>query len=89
MAPEGKELFYVGGDDRLMAVPIRLTSDGKTVEPGTPLGLFATSIGSTVLLKYRQQYFVSRDGQSFVMNSAVDEASASPITVLLNWKPLR
>ena len=29
------------------------------------------------------------DGQSFVMNSAVDEGSASPITVILNWKPGR
>jgi len=85
----GKELFYVGGGDRLMAVPIRLASDGKSVEPGTPLGLLATNIGSTVLLKYRQQYLVSPDGQSFVMNSAVDEGSASPITVLLNWKPAR
>ena len=87
--PEGKELFYVGGDDRLMAVPIRLASDGKSVEPGTPSGLFATSIGSTVLLKYRQQYVVARDGLSFVMNSAVEEGSASPVTVLLNWKPPR
>ena len=53
--PKGKELFYVGGDDKLMTVPIHLKSD-KTAEPGTPWGLFATSIGSTVLLKYRQQY---------------------------------
>ena len=27
------------------------------------------------------------DGQSFVINSVPEEASASPITVILNWKP--
>ena len=83
----GRELFYIAADDRLMAVPIRFSSDGKTVEFGSPLGLFATSVGSTAFLTYRQQYVVSPDGQSFVMNSVLGEASASPITVILNWKP--
>jgi len=49
--------------------------------------LFATNIGSTVLLAYRQQYVVSADGQSFMMNSSVTEGSSSPISVILNWKP--
>jgi hypothetical protein len=40
-----------------------------------------------VILAYRQQYVVSGDGQSFVMNSAVGEGTASPITLILNWKP--
>ena len=85
----GKELFYVATDDRLVAVPVGFSSDNKTVAPGTPAGLFATNVGSTATLKYRQQYVVARDGQSFVMNSAVDEGSVSPITVILNWKPTR
>jgi eukaryotic-like serine/threonine-protein kinase len=87
--PNGTELFYVADDDRLMAVPIRFSSDRKTVEAGAPSALFATTVGSTAVLKYRQQYVVSPDGQSFVMNSVVDEASASPIIVMLNWKPSR
>jgi WD40 repeat protein len=85
--PDGKELFYIAPDDRLMAVPIRVASDGRTVEPGTPLGLFVTSVGSTALNTNRQQYMVSPDGRSFVMNSVPEEAGASPITVILNWKP--
>jgi serine/threonine protein kinase len=85
--PKGGELFYIGADDRLMAVPIRFGADGKVVEPGVPRGLFATSVGSTVILAYRQQYVVSGDGQSFVMNSAVGEGTASAITLILNWKP--
>ena len=72
-----------------MAVPIRFVSNGKAVEPGTPHGLFATNVGSTVIDKNRQQYAVSPDGQSFVMNSVLGAASTSPITVILNWKPNR
>jgi hypothetical protein len=30
---------------------------------------------------------VSQDGQSFLMQSAVGEAYASPITIIQNWKP--
>jgi eukaryotic-like serine/threonine-protein kinase len=85
--PKGGELFYIGADDRLMAMPIRIPANGKAVEPGVPRGLFATTVGSTVTLAYRQQYLVSADGQSFVMNSAVGEGTASPITLILNWKP--
>jgi hypothetical protein len=32
------------------------------------------------------QYLVSIDGMRFLFDSAVEEA-ASPITVILNWKP--
>ena len=85
--PNGKELFYIAADDRLMAVPIRFSSNDKTVDPGTPLGLFATNVGSTAINTNRQQYAVSPDGQAFVMNSVLGEGSTSPITVVLNWKP--
>jgi hypothetical protein len=83
----GKELFYIAPDDRLMAVPIRFTTGGRTVEGGTPLGLFATNVGNTAINVNRQQYMVSPGGQSFVMNSVPEAAGASPITVILNWKP--
>jgi Tol biopolymer transport system component len=85
--PDGKELFYVGTDDRLMAVPISFSPDGKSVEFGTPTGLFTTNVGSTAVNVYRQQYAVSPDGRSFVMHSFAGDASASPITVILNRKP--
>jgi serine/threonine protein kinase len=85
--PNGKELFYIAPDDRLMAVPIRVAADGKTVEAGTPVGLFATNVGSTAINTNRQQYMVSADGRSFVMNSVPGAAGVSSITVILNWKP--
>jgi hypothetical protein len=85
--PSSPELFYIGADDRLMAVPMPVASGGGKIEPGAPQALFRTDVGSTAAQAYRQQYVVSPDGRSFIMNSAVREGNASPITVILNWRP--
>ena len=84
---DGQELFYIALDDRLMAVPIRFASNGQALEAGTPVPLFATRVGGAVQYANRQQYMVSPDGQRFLMNTVTEEPSASPITVILNWKP--
>jgi Tol biopolymer transport system component len=84
--PNGKELFYIALDARLMAVPIRLASNPQTAEPGSPTPLFATRVGGALQGTFRQQYDVSSDGQRFLMNTITEEA-ASPITVILNWNP--
>jgi hypothetical protein len=39
---DGKELFYMGLDGRLMAVPISSASNNQTVEVGAPVALFPT-----------------------------------------------
>jgi hypothetical protein len=83
---DGEELFYIGLDDRLMAVPIRTGTNGGTLEPGTPVPLFTTHVGGGVQAVNRQQYVVSPDGQRFLMNTSTDDAPV-PITVVLNWKP--
>jgi len=84
--PNGKELFYIALDARLMAVPIRLASNPQTAEPGSPTPLFATRVGGALQGLFRQQYDVSSDGARFLMNTITEEA-ASPITVILNWNP--
>jgi hypothetical protein len=68
-----------------MAVPIRIASDGKTIDAGAPVPLFVTRVGGAVPGYYRPQYMVSSDGQRFLMSTVTEEA-ASPITVILNWK---
>ena len=70
-----------------MAAPIELASNGRPLDVGTPVPLFATSIGGAVQTIDRQQYVVSPDSQRFLMNTVTDEASTSRITVILNWKP--
>jgi serine/threonine protein kinase/Tol biopolymer transport system component len=82
---DGRELFYIGLDGRLMAVPIRFSADGKTIELAAAVPLFPTRVGDP--LEERQQYSVSPDGQRFLMNIVSEEAAISPVTVILNYKP--
>ena len=86
---DGKELFYVAADGRLMAVPIRSDADGDPLEAGVAVPLFPTRLatGTNVLPSAgsRAQYAVGNDGR-FLMNVAVEGAPAPPITVLLNWQ---
>ena len=83
---DGKELFYVALDGRLMAVPIQLAADGRTAEAGTPAALFLTGVFALQGLNIRQQYMPSPDGQRFLVDSVIESAQ-SPITLILNWKP--
>jgi hypothetical protein len=85
--PDGKELFYIALDGRLMAVPIRMAFNGQSIEPAAPVPLFATRVGGAWQGPDRQQYVVSRDGQRFLMNTLAEGDNPSPITVILNWKP--
>jgi Tol biopolymer transport system component len=84
---DGKELFYIALDGTLTAVPIRLPSDGKTVEAGAPVPLFLTHMPRAVEHLDGQQYVVSHDGQRFLFNSFAEESSTQAITVILNWHP--
>jgi eukaryotic-like serine/threonine-protein kinase len=79
---DGKELFYVSADQKVMAVPIKLTS---TVEPGTPEPLFTFPTGAT-LTQLGFSYAPSRDGQRFLVNALAGENAAPPLTVLTNWQ---
>jgi Tol biopolymer transport system component len=82
---DGKELFYIAVDGRLMAVPIRIASDGQSIEANPPVPLFTTRIGGAIQGTAKQLYDVSADGHRFLMNT-VTEAATPPITVILNSK---
>jgi len=73
---DGREIFYIAPDSRLMAAPIALRPNGQTVKAGTPVALF----------RITGTYTVSSDGQRFLVNTITGEAT-SPITVILNWHP--
>ncbi len=80
---DGKELFYLAPDGRLMAVPIQSDSAGAFIDHGAPVALFQPNmVGSNNA--YKQQYAVSRDGQKFLINTPLE--GSMPITLILNWK---
>jgi eukaryotic-like serine/threonine-protein kinase len=83
---DGKELYYVAPDARLMAVTVAATPDGKTLDPGVPVPLFRTPLASGAGVSAgRPEYAVAPDGR-FLMNTVVDDTAPSPITVVLNWE---
>jgi serine/threonine protein kinase len=84
---DGKELFYMALDGRLMAAAVSVDADGL-IQAGVPAPLFlARPAGGPIPNVQKQQYAVSADGQRFLVNSATEDAAASPITLVLNWKP--
>jgi Tol biopolymer transport system component len=83
---DGKELFYIGLDDRLMSVPVHLHTDGR-LEADTAVPLFTANVGAAAQPLARQPYMVSRDGKRFLMYLFMQQTNNSPITVILNWSP--
>ena len=81
---DGKELYYLAPDGKLMAVPV--STNGGSFEPGTPTVLFQTRVmGSGGDMNLGSLYDVSRDGR-FLVNTVLEDA-ATPITLLQNWAP--
>jgi Tol biopolymer transport system component len=76
---DGKELFYIATDRKLMAVDVKF---GSTFETSAPKALFQTQV---VRYEAPNRYVVIGDGRRFLVNSPVEEVSQTPITVVLNW----
>jgi len=82
---DGKELFYIAADGKLMAVDVKMS---PKFDAGTPKALFDPRIlgggGSSGFFRYD----VTPDGQRFLVNSMAtptETAAPEPITVVLNW----
>jgi len=79
---DGKELFYLSSDYKMMAAPV---STGPNFDSGKPVALFQTTPRQPVSFNDLFVYDVSRDGQRFLINTVVKEAATSPMSVVLNW----
>jgi DNA-binding winged helix-turn-helix (wHTH) protein/Tol biopolymer transport system component len=75
-----RELFYLSPDRSLMASTV---TDAREVSFGAPRRLFRTSIAEGPSAA-RDSYATMPDGRSFLIDARGD-ASARPITVMLNW----
>jgi serine/threonine protein kinase/Tol biopolymer transport system component len=84
----GRELFYIAADGKLMSVPI--ASNGANFERGNPKALFDVRLPGTVVtggISTFKPYDVSPDGQRFlVIVTTQDRATSAPLTVVVNWQ---
>jgi Tol biopolymer transport system component len=90
-AGDGKELFYVSADGKMMAVAVMAhPGNGTQTKPsfvtGNPVALFQVHLanpGAAYL-----DYDVTADGKRFLVNvnaSDTMSAAATPLTVVVNW----
>jgi hypothetical protein len=80
---DGKELFYVSQDNTLMAVTLEFNQ--QSVRPGAPHPLFTARFGEFGAQNFRPVYAPSHAGHKFLVNVVVEETTASPVTMILNW----
>ena len=73
---DGRELFYISKDNKVMAAEVQQTSSGVAVKSVRPL--FARS-------PFMTDYDVFADGQRFLMNRLIEPQSSAPITLVVNW----
>ena len=75
---DGKELFYIAPDRRLMAAEVSVK--GSTLEVGAVHPLFGPVNGAASF-----QYDVSADGQRILAVVAPEEQGTEPLTLVQNW----
>jgi Tol biopolymer transport system component len=75
---DGKELYYITAEGKMMVVDVHT---GSRIETGVPRVLFDTQTRPGPTL---EQYAVTSDGKKFLLVEPVLEHD-SPITVTLNW----
>src|SRR5882724_9478774 len=81
---DGRELFYLGFDGRVQAVPVKL-SPKPEFGPATPL--FTISNEAIAAIHSVLGFDVSADGQRFVI-PMVTSAEGPSIVVVQNWEAL-
>lgn len=79
---DGRELFYLSSDSKMMAVPV---TTGTNFEARTPIVLFQATPRQPIPIFDLFVYDVSRDGQRFLINTQVKQAESAPMSVVLNW----
>jgi Tol biopolymer transport system component len=75
---DGKELFYMSLDQKLMSVEVQANS---SLQAGKPRALFEAHFFNVPITPHT----VSSDGRRFLITTPLEETSASPLIVVLNW----
>ncbi len=79
---DGKELFYLSSDDKLMSVPVKLNADSVQADAARPLFSLANSILPVNGLV--TPYDVTADGKRFVV-ATIEQGKTFPINLVTNW----
>jgi len=81
---DGKEIFYLAADRKLMAVPVR--ARGPTFEVGAATALFEAPVrGFLQGWENSNRYDVTPDGQRFIINAPTEGVASSSMVAVIDW----
>jgi Tol biopolymer transport system component len=78
---DGRELFYVSRDSKMMAVPVSTAAGFEAQRPVTLFPVLMPVAGATT---FQSNYVVMPDGQRFLVITTSQDQVKSPITVVMN-----
>jgi eukaryotic-like serine/threonine-protein kinase len=80
---DGKELYYLSLDNKIMAVPVNLDA---TFHAGSPVVLFVAH--PTNFNPWGSDYDVSADGRKFLVNTVASDEGSPPLSLVVHWPAL-
>jgi hypothetical protein len=79
---DGKELFFLSLDGKLMAISVK---GSLILQSNPPTVLFEARAHEPIAAEEFFTYDVSADGQRFLINENVEEGNPPPVDIVLNW----
>ena len=79
---DGKELFYLAADGKMMASPV---TTGEHFDAGTPLPLFQANARQEVAGSELVMYDVTQNGERFLINTQMEKPERQAMMVVLDW----
>ena len=80
---DGRELFFLSADYKLMAVDVIA---GPVLKLGEPHKLFSAPIFGGGTANEVHRWDVAADGQKFLITTVSAQSISAPFTVVLNWQ---
>ncbi|MBZ5641101.1 MAG: serine/threonine-protein kinase, partial [Acidobacteriia bacterium] len=79
---DGKELFFLSPEGKMMAVPVKT---GAGFDADAPVSLFQANAREIIANSEQAMYDVDRSGQRFLINTQVKKGETQPLSAVLNW----
>ena len=80
---DGKELFYLTVDNKVMAADIQA---GETFRAGVPRMLFQAPEVNSILPETIFHYDVADNGRRFLIDVVAEDTGRTPVTIVLDWQ---
>jgi Tol biopolymer transport system component len=78
---DGRELFYVSRDSKMMSVQVSTTG---SFEAQRPVALFPVSMPVAGATTFQSNYVVMPDGKRFLVITSLQDQMKSPVTIVIN-----